>query len=91
VPPPPAGTVQQVKSSGLVCTTAGDFPPLTGTCGGQACQIGCECRASECDCSRGLPPSSSGQEICAVFACGVITCAAGCSCADAAQSACSCP
>ncbi len=95
VAPPSAGTVARVKDSGLVCTTAGAYPELAGTCGGQACQLGCTCGASggsaECDCSRGLTPGSKSQEVCGVFACGVITCSAGCSCADAAQSACTCP
>lgn len=93
--PPSAGTVRRVNDSGLVCTTAGEFPALAGVCGGQACQLGCECAvsggAAVCDCTRGLPPASKGHEVCGVFACGVITCSVGCRCADAAQSACTCP
>ena len=95
VAPPSAGTAQRVKDSALVCTTGGEFPALAGTCGGQACQLGCECGApggaATCDCTRGLPPASKAQEVCGVFACGVITCSVGCTCADAAQSACTCP
>ena len=95
VAPPAAGTTQRVKDSTLVCTTGGKFPTLAGTCGGQACQLGCECGTSggtaACDCTRGLPPASKGQEVCSVFACGVITCGVGCTCADSVQGACSCP
>ena len=93
---PAAGTVPLSQGYGLICTRGGAYPEVAGTCASAgACALGCECRsaggATECDCSRGVTSAPKGKEICAIFSCGVITCSAGCACADASKSACTCP
>lgn len=90
-----AGSRVVEANAALLCTTSGFTEFAAGTCGSTTCAVGGTCMAtaggSECDLSRGLPPTKDGAVECAVFGCGSITCGEGCSCADAQASACSCP
>ena len=94
--PPGSGTVVRRADYGLACTKDGAFAGPDGTCGGDACALGCSCGLAggkaTCDCSRGLPSASpKGSEVCALLSCGTIACGVGCHCRDASQGACACP
>ncbi len=90
-----AGSRVVKGTDGLLCTSSSFSEFGKGTCAGAPCAVGGECRddgaGATCDTSRGLPATKDGTVECAIFGCGSITCAVGCSCSDAASSACSCP
>lgn len=93
--PGSAGSRVVKGSDGLLCTMSSFSEFDHGTCAGASCAVGGECRADStggtCDLSRGLPSTKNGSIECAIFGCGSITCAIGCSCKDPATSTCSCP